>query len=83
MNMQKKRNSAPPQAPATPAAAPELEVPAWVNYTPEIDYQLVTMGVDHAAQSIDLTLAEYEALKAHLAAMRGYAQKEAAASAAA
>jgi hypothetical protein len=47
--------------------------PEWVTRTPEPGYNLTMFGADDdAAQDIDLTRDEYEALKLHLAKIRGY-----------
>lgn len=55
-------------------------IPEWVEETPaeetpvEIQYEVDMWDVrdNHATQSISLTRAEYIAVKAHLAALRGY-----------
>jgi len=50
------------------------EIPAWVTQThPEHTYHLAMFqSNDDNVESIDMTRDEYIALKAHLAAMRGY-----------
>jgi hypothetical protein len=52
----------------------EQEIPIWVTETlPELIYQLIVWEGDGSeGESVDLTRNEYIALKAHLAAMRGY-----------
>lgn len=53
---------------------PDSRIPDWVNETPESGYTLEMWNEDGGAiRSIDLTRAEYIALKRHLAVMRGYA----------
>ncbi len=51
-----------------------VELPYWVTSThPEHSYQLVLFeNNDSGVEEIDLTRAEYMALKQHLAGMRGY-----------
>jgi len=80
-----KANKRKPAPPSPPAAAPEAqiepaEVPEWVDWTPEIassPYHLMVEGPDQWAQDIELQRDEYIQLKANLAALRGYARKEA------
>jgi hypothetical protein len=65
-----------PKKPAAKTAkknAKAIPAPEWLLDTPEILYQL--MAEDHQSgdwkQSIELTYAEFDALKDHLAKMRG------------
>lgn len=62
--------------PAPVPAAPEK--PDWVNETPDETTYDLTMYGDHGGsiQEIDLARAEYIALKAHLAKLRGYTVPE-------
>jgi hypothetical protein len=49
------------------------EIPDWVDNTPyETEYELTMNNGDQNIQLIHLNREEYEALKAHLAALRGY-----------
>jgi hypothetical protein len=52
-----------------------MEVPDWVTETPELysGYALTMEDESTWLQDVPLTRAEYIALKAHLAKMRGYA----------
>jgi hypothetical protein len=54
------------------AASPST-TPEWLSETPTTEYCLTAQSCDNAeaAQDINLTLAEYEALKRHLAQLRG------------
>jgi hypothetical protein len=59
--------------PRPPKAKPSTNPPAWTGDTPRIEYclQMEGPGGDHLEAIYDLSRAEYEALKATLARMRG------------
>jgi hypothetical protein len=60
--------------PRSPKAKPSTNLPAWATKTEdEIAYclQMEDSGGEHLEAIYDLTRAEYIALKAHLARMRG------------
>jgi hypothetical protein len=66
-----------PKPETTPAAAPVSvpqpapEVPDWANDTPYETLYTIEMWQQEIVETIDLTRAEYIALKQHLATMRG------------
>jgi hypothetical protein len=53
---------------------PEIEIPDWVENTPDDTvYELIMWNPEgDSAQQLEMSREEYIALKAHLAAMRGY-----------
>jgi hypothetical protein len=53
------------------ATASKSERPDWLDNTPVMDYMLRAIA-DQEVQTIELTVDEYDALKEHLAKMRGY-----------
>ena len=84
MQKRTKHTPAPEPEAITPTPAPKpktepAEVPDWVNDTPrDIDYDLQMYEAHEGEmEHIALTRGEYIQIKAHLAAMRGYAQKAA------
>ncbi len=60
-----------PKKPKTKPAAKEPELPGWLTGTPAMEYALEAF-FDQDQQHIELTMDEYEALKCHLAKMRGH-----------
>ena len=59
--------------PRPPKAKPSTNLPAWATDTPKFEYclQMEGPGGEHLDAIYDLTRAEYIALKAELARMRG------------
>ena len=65
--------------PTAPKRKPEPE-PAWVTDTPkdsEYVLEMFDFGSGEAAQTVEVTRAEFLALKRHLARMRGYSSARA------
>jgi hypothetical protein len=55
---------------AKPTNSPEL--PEWVAFSPDIDFQLAVFAQSDSVEFISLSREEYMDLKATLARMRGY-----------
>src|ERR1017187_7972237 len=63
----------PPAAAAVSVPQPAPEVPDWANNTPYETLYTIEMWQQEIVETVDMTRAEYIALKQHLAAMRGIA----------
>ena len=68
-NAQTKQTATPPAA--APVATQPPEVEDWVNDTPYETLYTIEMWQQEIVETIDLTRAEYIALKGHLAGLRG------------
>ncbi len=61
-------------APKAPITQPAQKLPEWVKDTPVMEYTLEASPSDGGIeQRIEMSLSEYDALKRHLARLRGIA----------
>src|ERR1022692_1574764 len=67
------KTETPPAAAAVSVPQPAPEVPDWANDTPYETLYTIEMWQQEIVETVDMTRAEYIALKQHLAAMRGIA----------
>jgi hypothetical protein len=67
------KTETPPAAAAVSVPQPAPEVPDWANNTPYETLYTIEMWQQEIVETVDMSRAEYVALKQHLAAMRGIA----------